>query len=174
MKIITLLFLSSFILFSHGFDFYSLRKIQRLHYNEPLIFKKNRSDEDIIQLAKQYDVKVDRKKIMNIKYEIYEKYMKNKSIYYIDIDNTICYTRGSDYINSIPDYDKIRKFNSLVKQGHEVHYWTARGAVSNTDWSDLTLRQLKLWNVQYSTLNMGKPHYNLWIDDKCINIEDYE
>ena len=179
MKLAPFLFFSLFT-FSYGFDFYSSCKLQRIHTNKPLIFKDN-SYENIIQLAKQYDVKADInnydtkvniKKIIDIKSEIYKKYMKNKSIYYIDIDNTICYTKGSDYVNSIPIYDRINKFNNLVNQGHEVHYLTARGAISNIDWSDFTLRQLKLWNVQYSSLNMGKPHYDLWIDDKSKRIEE--
>ena len=64
-------------------------------------------------------------------------------------------------------------FNKLYEEGNEVHYWTARGAVSGKDWSDFTLRQMKIWGVKYSSLNIGKMHYDLWIDDKAMNIDDW-
>ena len=62
---------------------------------------------------------------------------------YVDIDNTICNTQGSDYINSIPRYDQIKKINKLYDQGNKITYWTARGGHSGKDWSSLTIEQLK-------------------------------
>jgi hypothetical protein len=32
-------------------------------------------------------------------------------IIYVDIDNTICITNNTDYINAIPIYNKIQKIN---------------------------------------------------------------
>ena len=90
----------------------------------------------------------------------------------IDIDNTICVAKNNDYTNSIPLCKNINYFNNIYDNGNEIHYWTARGINSGINWDDLTIRQLKLWNVKYSTLNMGKPHYDIWIDDKAINVGD--
>ena len=90
----------------------------------------------------------------------------------IDIDNTICFAINNNYPNSIPLYKYINYFNNIYDNGNEIHYWTARGINSGINWDDLTIRQLKLWNVKYSTLNMGKPHYDIWIDDKAINVGD--
>ena len=92
--------------------------------------------------------------------------------YLIDIDGTICFTEKSDYYNSIPNYEKIEKFNKLYDEGNEVNYWTARGAVSGKNWDEFTVKQLNNWNVKYTTINMDKPHYDVWIDDKAINIDD--
>jgi hypothetical protein len=93
--------------------------------------------------------------------------------YVVDIDNTICRTQGSDYQNSVPLSDRIRKINELYQAGHTITYWTARGGNSGIDWSELTERQLKNWGCQYHELRMGKPAYDLWIDDKAINSEDF-
>jgi hypothetical protein len=93
--------------------------------------------------------------------------------YVVDIDNTICRTQGSDYQNSVPLSDRIRKINELYQAGHTITYWTARGGNSGIDWSELTERQLRNWGCQYHELRMGKPAYDLWIDDKAINSEDF-
>ena len=92
--------------------------------------------------------------------------------YMIDIDGTICLTRNSDYKNSIPFQHNIDIFNKLYEMGNEVNYWTARGANSGKNWDEFTIEQLKSWNVKYTSLNMDKPHYDVWIDDKAINAND--
>lgn len=91
-------------------------------------------------------------------------------IYIIDIDGTICYTKNSDYYNSIPIRDNIQIFNKLYEQGNEVHYWTARGANSKRSWDEYTEQQLKKWGVKYTSINLDKPHYDVWIDDKAVNV----
>lgn len=97
----------------------------------------------------------------------------DKKIYMIDIDGTICSITKSDYPNSKPQWDVIEKCNALYEAGHEIHYWTARGAVSGKNWDDFTVNQLESWNVYYDTINMGKPHYDIWIDDKALHVSDF-
>ena len=96
----------------------------------------------------------------------------DKLRYFIDIDGTICDTNSSDYTNSKPNHLKIYVFNELYNRGHEVHYWSARGAVSGKNWEQFTVQQLESWNVKYTSINLGKPHYDVWIDDKCINVNN--
>ena len=93
----------------------------------------------------------------------------DKKIYVVDIDGTICTKTNSDYFNSQPIYENIDVFNSLYRKGHEIHYWTSRGALSGKNWDKFTVYQLNSWGVEYNTINMGKPHYDLWIDDRAIN-----
>jgi hypothetical protein len=93
--------------------------------------------------------------------------------YTVDIDNTICETQGNDYPNSKPLLDRIQKINTLYDSGHEIHYWTARGSNSGVDWLQLTLQQLETWGCKYTTAKTGKPAYDVWIDDKAINAEQY-
>ena len=89
--------------------------------------------------------------------------------YIIDIDGTICTKTNSDYPNAKPILENIDAFNSLYSKGHEVHYWTSRGALSKKNWDKFTVKQLISWGVKYHSINMGKPHYDVWIDDKAIN-----
>lgn len=100
--------------------------------------------------------------------------LPHKKVYMIDIDETICNTKNSDYYNSIPIYKNIHIFNKLFDNGHEINYWTARGANSGINWDKHTIRQFRLWNVKFSSINMDKPHYDIWIDDKALNVEDIQ
>lgn len=93
--------------------------------------------------------------------------------YIVDIDNTICKSIDSDYTKSTPYLDRIEKINKLYDEGHEIHYWTARGGNSGKDWSELTQTQLGLWGCKYHLLRTDKPSYDVWIDDKAINSESY-
>ena len=93
--------------------------------------------------------------------------------YIIDIDNTICYTFTGDYPNSKPIGYNIDKINRLYKEGHHITYWTARGSNSGIDWAELTKTQLDTWGCLYHELKLGKPVYDVWIDDKAINARDY-
>lgn len=89
--------------------------------------------------------------------------------YVIDIDGTICNNTYGDYSTAIPYSERIALLNDLFNKGHEIHYWTARGAQSGKDWTELTLSQLKDWGCLYTTASLGKLHYDVWIDDKAFN-----
>jgi len=91
--------------------------------------------------------------------------------YMVDIDGTICHTENRDYENSRPIQDRIKKMNWLYDQGHEVHYWTARGTTSGKNWLELTKKQLNEWGVKHHSVNVGKPDYDMWIDDKARDAE---
>jgi hypothetical protein len=90
-------------------------------------------------------------------------------IIYIDIDNTIFDTNSTDYTKSIPNQYLINIANELYNKGHTIIYWTARGTMTGIDWYELTKMQLDSANVLYHELKMGKPAYDLLIDDKSIN-----
>ncbi len=94
--------------------------------------------------------------------------------YYVDIDGTICCKTPKDgYHSAVPYVERIEHFNKLYDEGHEIVYWTARGGTSGKDWSELTLSQLERWGVKSTRVMMNKPSYDLWIDDKAKNVEDY-
>ena len=92
---------------------------------------------------------------------------------YVDIDNTILDTPSTDYKKSKPMKERIEKINQLYDDGNTIVYWTARGSVTGIDWSELTEKQLKEFGVKYHSLKMGKPSYDLFIDDKNINSEEF-
>ena len=94
-------------------------------------------------------------------------------IIYVDIDNTIFNTKGTDYTKSKPMVKRIEAINSLYEQGNEIVYWTARGTGSGKDWSEVTKKQFKEFGVKYTSLKFGKPIYDIFIDDKNINSEEF-
>lgn len=94
---------------------------------------------------------------------------------YIDIDETICATPSNrDYSLAKPIPENINLANKLYEQGHEVTYYTARGSGSGRDWEELTKKQLDDWGCKRHGLKMGKPAYDILIDDKAINTIDWE
>jgi hypothetical protein len=94
-------------------------------------------------------------------------------IYMVDIDGTICRSIRADYNTAVPLQDRIEKINKLFDEGHEIHYWTARGGRTGKDWSELTKQQLDVWGCKYTSVRMGKPSYDVWIDDLAVNAKDF-
>lgn len=94
-------------------------------------------------------------------------------IIYVDIDDTITITNGREYKDAIPVKERIATINELYHQGNYIVYWTARGTKTGIDWTELTKKQLADWGVKYNELKMGKPVYDLFIDDKNINSNNF-
>ena len=98
-------------------------------------------------------------------------------IIYVDIDDTICYYDGSnnklDYKNAKPCADRIDRINGLYDEGNTIVYWTARGTQTGIKWFHVTLRQLNEWGCKFHELKMGKPAYDLFIDDKNISSDAF-
>lgn len=97
-------------------------------------------------------------------------------IIYMDIDNTICHTDQTlpcpeKYQKATPIYERIAKVNKLYDEGHEITYWTSRGNSSRQDLMALTLKQLESWGCKYHTLKLGKPSFDLFVDDKACNCD---
>ena len=78
-----------------------------------------------------------------------------------------------EYDKALPYKNRINKINKLYNEGHEIIYWTARGSVTQILWFHITFEQLKKWGCKFHELKMGKPAYDLFIDDKNINSEVY-
>ena len=105
-----------------------------------------------------------------------------KKIIYVDIDGTISHNpelpgfgdRHADYEKAAPLGNRIALINKLYDEGHEIHYWTARGTVSKKDYRELTEKQLNDWGAKYHELHVGnKPHFDMYICDKSWNSESY-
>jgi hypothetical protein len=96
-------------------------------------------------------------------------------IIYIDIDETICdNVRSRNYAEAVPIIENVEKANKLYDEGHRIVYWTARGTVTGIDWEDVTRDQFERWGVKYHELKFGKPAYDLFIDDKNMNVKDWK
>ena len=96
-------------------------------------------------------------------------------VIYIDIDETICHSPNvPDYHTSFPIVENIEKANQLYDEGHTIVYWTARGTKTGIDWREQTEKQFKKWGVKYHDLKFGKPNYDVFIDDKNMNPNNWD
>ena len=108
---------------------------------------------------------------------------EGRKIIYVDVDGTICenrddlkkYNPGVTYSDAKPFPDRIAVINQLYDEGHEIHYWTARGCHSGEDYTDLTKQQFLDWGVKYHELHVGdgKPHFDMYICDKSYNAASF-
>ena len=103
--------------------------------------------------------------------------MKN---YIFDIDGTICTVTNGNYDQAIPLKERIRKVNTLYKQGNKIIFQTARGMGRSSNnvenayelFYDNTKKQLDDWGVKYHQLFLGKPAGDIYIDDKgCKDVD---
>ncbi len=97
----------------------------------------------------------------------------------LDIDGTICSeTLPGKYDEAEPYVDVIEYINKLYTDGHYIMYFTARGMGANNGaagkaynrWYSITEAQLKRWGVKYDELLLGKPHADIYIDDKALRV----
>ena len=99
-------------------------------------------------------------------------------IIYVDIDDTICYYEKNDnslkdYSKALPYIERINKINKLYDEGNQIIYWTARGTITQISWFKITYEQLQKWGCKFHELRMNKPAYDLFIDDKNINSDNF-
>ena len=94
-------------------------------------------------------------------------------IYCVDIDETLCHSIEDDYAHSQPAATAIAKVNDLYEAGHTIKLFTGRGSWDNYDWRKFTEVQLAKWGVKYHELILGKPHADVFIDDKALNARDW-
>ena len=103
--------------------------------------------------------------------------LKNKKkIICFDIDNVICRTHKNDYTKSKPIKKTINLINYLYKKGYFIKIFTSRFMGRNNENANkakkngykLTINQLKKWNIKFHILIMGKPSFDIYIDDKAF------
>ena len=94
-------------------------------------------------------------------------------IYCFDIDGTVCTNTYGAYQDAKPITHVIERINVLVKLGHTVYLFAGRETQSGTNSIEFTRKQLKNWGVAYHTLFSSKPVADIYIDEKSVNISDW-
>lgn len=92
-------------------------------------------------------------------------------IYVIDLDKTL--VNGPSYTACEPIPGRVEKINRLYDEGHTIIIYTARGATTGINWFTTTYEHLLRMGLKFSELRMGKFNYDVWVDDKAINDEDF-
>jgi len=92
-----------------------------------------------------------------------------------DVDGTICTNKTGDesYEDVVPLPGAIESLQALKDQGHYIILQTARHMKTYAGNEGQILAQfgyfykwLEKWNVPYDEIYIGKPHADLFIDDK--------
>ena len=91
-----------------------------------------------------------------------------------DLDGTLCNNTYGEYEKAIPNTKAIEKINRLFDEGHYIIIFTARYMGKfNGDIKKVyefgyakTKKQIDNWNLKYNDLILGKPEFDLVIDDK--------
>ena len=103
--------------------------------------------------------------------------MKIKKKICFEIDGVICKIRkDNNYKKSQPIKKNIRFINNLKDKGFKIILFTSRfmGRTNENQRKakslgyKLTKDQLKRWGLSYDKLIMGKPSYDLIVDDKSL------
>ena len=105
---------------------------------------------------------------------------KNTKTYAFDVDGVICFSNCGDYDKSKPYKNAIKKINRLYSEGNRIIVFTARymgRTKNNTEKAkqpgyEKTFQQLKSWGLHFHELFMGKPSYDILIDDKAFNYNE--
>ena len=106
--------------------------------------------------------------------------MLKKKIICFDLDNTLCKTIKNYYTKSLPIKKNIKIVNLLYQKGYIIKIFTSRYmgrskeniSLAKKRGSFLTVNQLKKWGVNYHFLILGKPSYDIFIDDKNLGHKD--
>ena len=102
-----------------------------------------------------------------------------KKIICFDLDNTLCKTSKNLYRHSKPIKKNIKVVNDLYDKGYIIKIFTSRfmgrsnenQKLARKKGHKLTLNQLSKWKVKYHKLLLGKPSYDLIIDDKALGYD---
>jgi len=101
--------------------------------------------------------------------------MRERKIYAFDLDGVLCEEgdwRPEEMIKRKPIKENIEKVNKLFDMGNIIVIFTARLEEDRP----VTEAWLKLNGVKYDYLVMGKPRFDVYVDErrKVIGIEDLE
>ena len=97
-----------------------------------------------------------------------------------DLDGTLCTNTYGEYEKAIPNTKAIEKINRLFDDGHYIIIFTARymgkfkGDIKkvNEYGYSKTKKQIDNWNLKYNDLILGKPEFDLVIDDKNFDYNE--
>ena len=97
-----------------------------------------------------------------------------------DLDGVICTNTWGNYQNAKPFKKTIQKINKLYDEGYIIKIFTARFMSRNNEnienvykmGYEFTKFQIDSWGLKYHRLIMGKPSYDIIIDDKSIDYDE--
>lgn len=99
-------------------------------------------------------------------------------IIYIDFDGTISPRRCGEALIDPPFYNCAEKIRDLYEQGHEIVIYSCRANIEVIEDEKKTRyyiaemqSYLERWNIPYTRIEKGKPHWHFLIDDRAVGCE---
>ena len=89
----------------------------------------------------------------------------------IDLDGTICEEKPTFEKSLAKPLPKaVEAINDLHDKGHFIIIYSSRG------WAEynMTLEWLKENGIPFDLLMLGKPIYDMWLDDKAVTFTGWE
>lgn len=107
-----------------------------------------------------------------IRREKYNQIAQGGLRFVFDIDGVIAKLEpDNQYDKAEPNTEMIELVNRLYDFNNYIILLTARGYVTGIDWYPVTEKQMRLWNVKYHELRMGKPNADYYVDDKNMTLD---
>lgn len=105
-----------------------------------------------------------------------KKKNNNFKTYCFDLDGVICKTNKNYYHKSTPIKKAINKINKIYLKGNKIIIFTSRYMGRSNENINLakkmgynfTLSQLKKWKLKFHKLILGKPSFDIVVDDKSL------
>jgi len=96
-----------------------------------------------------------------------------------DLDGVLCSQTAGDYENAVPNREAIAVVQELHRRGVRIIVHTSRfmGRAGNDPVEahrqgyELTAQQLTGWEIPFDELILGKPRYDVVVDDRSIFFE---
>ena len=97
-----------------------------------------------------------------------------------DIDGTICNNTWGEYEKAKPINKAVKKINEMYNKNFYIILFSARFTGKNNEnlgkinkkGFDFTKKQLNEWGVKYHKLILGKPTYDILVDDKHLGYSE--
>ena len=101
-----------------------------------------------------------------------------------DLDNTLCFSVGSDYADAAPNYPLIKQLIKYKQQGFEIIISTSRNVRTyksnigkiNVETLPIIIEWLKRYDVPFDEIYVGKPwcgEDGFYVDDRAIRPEEF-
>ena len=102
----------------------------------------------------------------------------------MDLDDTICHTKGGDYKNSTPKHEVIETLREYKLLGFEIVISTSRNMRTyegnigkiNANTLPVIMEWLQRHEVPFDEIYVGKPwcgHEGFYVDDKAIRPDEF-
>jgi len=95
-----------------------------------------------------------------------------------DLDGVICSTLKNNYKESKPKKGVIKTINLLYRKNYIIVF-TSRFMGRSKENQNIakkkgykfTFNQIKKWGLKFDKLILGKPSYDVFVDDKSLNFQ---